>query len=179
MKEKDLERLSFEKQLLFGLCLSERIVHFYREFDKIWGEQFHDTIYKSLEDSYEDLVNGAPQGRIRRDEILNLIPDTDEYEGYEALFAQNAGISLLGCIDFCVSHLFKDIMVCSKKVEETIDVKTILILDKSDRESAIAIHEEHVLQMELISILSRFPETISEIEVETIRNFATNNKIEV
>jgi hypothetical protein len=173
-------QLPFEKKLLFGLCLAQRLIHLIEDFDLTWEESFSPIASSALSSMYEAILNDDNFNiLVINDQLVQQIPSSEEYEGNEAVLAQNAGIALLSCAKFYLSHELRYLEECMSKVEETLDFRAIVINGGGDEESDFAIEKESIIQQRLLGILEEMPAMIDSSSIATIRNFAKTNIIKI
>lgn len=181
--------LSFKKQVLFGACCTERIIHLYKYFeDEIVSE--NDEFFQVFKKGYSSLQNlldcifefliiekSDQDYKVLEEQCLKFAPDTEEISSYNTVLAQNCAASLYYVFRYLSDKQIQNILYCSDKIIESIDIIE-LSQDKNEEVIDKIIEHEVEKQNEYINRIEKLIEPFVSNEVKMLRDFNRNNAID-
>lgn len=116
----NLNQLSDEQKLVFGLCNLARHIKSVRQFDDFYNESLSDEFTKIL-NSFLDCIHGVKPTLIRKEDIQSIAPDTNDYPDTEGTIAQNAFGAAYYLYSYLSSKKNKDFLQSLDKSFESTD----------------------------------------------------------
>jgi hypothetical protein len=179
-----LIHFSMQKQLLFAISCTSRIMHFFWDYKKADDNSSIYQLTKGIENILYANCNSPKIDNIKNlitskdaDKIESLIPDSDEDGSCEAVLAQNAIIALAYCVQFIIDEDINYVYFCSQKALESIDIIALGILNVEDATTFIT--KELEIQTEFIKTIDSFSVDLIDIEIEKIHSLVELYKINI
>lgn len=152
--------ISLKKKALFGLYCTRKVLPYYQHFEDeissendpyIFGFKGGTKKLKALSENALLLItNHTLQEQNYRSYIqkcLNLAPDTERISSYNTVLAQNGAISLSYVYQFLIDKDIRNILYCSAKVMESLDIiGTLKNLNLEDMKLAIQVEEKEQIR---------------------------------
>ncbi|MFC2651566.1 hypothetical protein [Alloprevotella tannerae] len=175
-------KLSFNKQLLFGLSCVKRMESHLENYLAINGKTSNSVAIGKLIDKILLSCNSDIFYRIKEliddddiDLVKQMIPDSEEDGSVEAVLAQNAAIALAYCLNFTKDHNSDFINYCGQKTVETTDVIALGLqqLESSD----LLISEELTIQSQILEAIDNMRRDFDREDIEEFKQIITKLKI--
>lgn len=176
-----LKSLNFQKQLVFGVLICEKLLPNYTYFSKImsWGspDKLQNTIFKIYQYIYNYELFSV-------DEIQDLIieielntPDTNDFESIFVSFALDSCTSLLSTLTFILDKNIENMVDVASYPRDTVDMyvqeKEDLAIE--DKQFELKIEQNYYMQQEktrqktVLQLLKNMNK-ISDKELQELRN---------
>ena len=177
----ELRALSKKKQFLFGLCNTERLLHFYAEFEEEWEvNQPFATLSDALELGYQYVVESSIITTRELAQVMaqveSAIPDNDEYDGStEVAYAQNAVLALYCTLKYAVQDKDASLLEACGKTIDTIDSIELDRVEDENFDTRPIIDKEIAIQLDYLEYIDKI--SLSEKNISSIRQLNRQNII--
>lgn len=159
-------------KILFALSCTERISGLYKLFDIQNDSDNYEIISSYIEKIYNCIECNEYDYELFKkmsDICVDIAPDTDEYETFEAVIAQNISISLAYVLLYVIESNDKYIEYC---VDKIIEVRECIYFNKYgyNENNSIA-KEEYLVERSFIQLLHQ------SVNINQLRDFNKKNMV--